>query len=97
MGFHSSHGKIRWSYGNYTRFINELHEILSDYEVEQFNIFNAHVHSDLGYDPDRCKFLAEMLNNSLKYFQNEDTRLRLEQLINALREAHVAKEPLKFI
>lgn len=96
MGFHSSHGKIRWSFGNYTRFIHELHEILSDSEVEQFNIFDSHAHSDDGYDPEKCNSLAEMLIGSMKYIHTGDTRVRLEQLINALREAHAAKEPLKF-
>ena len=97
MGFHSSHGKIHWSFGNYTKFISELHDILNDREVEQFNIFDAHAHSENGYDPEKCKSLAEILSGSIQYVYKDDTKARLEQLIEALREAHAAKEPLRFI
>lgn len=97
MGFHSSHGNIRWSYNNYTRFVRELHEVLADHEVEELNVFDAHAHSENGYDYEKCSSLANLLAFCEKDTLSEDNRTRLEHLIFALREAHAAKEPLRFM
>lgn len=97
MPFRSSHGRLSWSHGNYGRFITELHEILTDEQLEQLNVFEAYAHTDEGFAHDKCQSLADMLEIVQPKLENEDSRDRTEYLIEALREAHAAKEPLKFL
>ncbi len=96
MPFRSSHGRIYWSHGNYGRFIAELHEILTDEQLVQLNVFEAYAHTDEGFAHDKCQSLADMLEISQPKLPTDEARMRAEYLIEALREAHAAKEPLRF-